>query len=180
VAPPSTETFEKIIQVDEIIRTEGDVDGVDSASTATAATTAPSLASINSDSQLPENVVEQVLKAHTFPSTCSAEGATQKLFTTAYYIAIGVAPFDPTFKGPRRLVLDRPVSEFKYFIGGWEKLTPGMHLLVRDIKRESLPEYCFGAEGRPEVFPVTRVKKRAAELVEDETDGIKKVKETEN
>lgn len=162
VAPPFTETFEKVIQVSAYDKDE---------EVSQESLTTPTMATSN----LPEAVVEQVLKGHTFPVQSSAEGE-RKIYTTAYYIAIGVAPFDPNFKGPRRLVLDRPVSEFKYFIGGWEKLTSGMHLLVRDIKRESLPEYVFGSEGRPEVFPVMRVKKRAAET-DSTSEDSKKPKE---
>ena len=179
VAPPFTETFEVSLSVES---EGGDAEGgtIDSASTSATATSvvdAENTSSPSTANTLPEKTLEQVLAAHTFPSKVPVEGKG-KLYTTAYYIAIGVAPFDPNFKGPRRLVLDRPVSEFKYFIGGWEKLTKGMHLIVRDIKREALPEYVFGAEGRPAVFPVTRVKKRAAtEEAETADEATKKSKE---
>lgn len=75
---------------------------------------------------------------------------TTTVYSTAFYVGIGVAPFDPAFKGPRRLILDRPVADFKYFTSTWEKLTPDMQLIVRDIKREMLPDYCFKNGQRPQ------------------------------
>lgn len=165
VAPPCTETFDVTVQVPPFERTEENEDDEEEPTgTSTAESGEAKVNSIPFD-------MDRVLAAHTFATEkTSLEGETKPVYTTAYYIAIGVAPFDPNFKGPRRLVLDRPVAEFKYFVSSWEKLSPQMHLVVRDIKREALPDYVFGPEGRPAVFPVTRVKKRPAEVLEGEDD----------
>lgn len=159
VAPPFTETFEQKIQVDPI-ETE-------------------------TETEKPRNFsLEQVTSAHFHDPTLSKDiitpsslpsTKTKTIYTTAFYIALGIAPFDPTFKGPRRLVLDRPVAEFKYFVMNWEKHSPSMQLEVRDIKRENLPEYIFNEEmKRPQPrLPTTRKIKRehSAEPVNDPKNG---------
>lgn len=82
----------------------------------------------------------------------------RRFYTMAFYVALVISPPDPQRKGPRRLCLDTPVNDFKAFVSGWEKLTADMHIIIRDIKREHLPTYCFEHIPRP-----PRVKKvRAA------------------
>jgi poly(A) polymerase len=141
--------------------------------------------------------LEPLLKAHwyTGESTSSAEdaaagktdaanaGSTQMVYSTAYYVGIGVGPFDPSYKGPRRLILDRPVAEFKYFVGTWEKLSPDMQMIVRDVKREALPDYCFKGGPRPQPkakkTSLPSAKTQAAEAVVDalsDMSGPKKAK----
>jgi poly(A) polymerase len=136
VAPPFTETYEVVLKVDPLDP---------------------------EDLEKPRNFsMDQVCSAHfhnpskeasdesknTSNTTDTTDNApiTKTIHSTAFYIGLGIAPFDPTFKGPRRLVLDRPVAEFKYFVMNWEKHCPSMQLEVRDIKRENLPEYIFNEE----------------------------------
>lgn len=129
VAPPFAEAFEQIIQVHPV-----DPNDLEKACNFT---------------------MNEVISAHyyensTLPKTPLVNNLQNEknktIYSTAFYIGLGIAPFDPTFKGPRRLVLDRPVAEFKYFVMNWEKHLPTMHLEVRDIKRENLPEYIFDEE----------------------------------
>ncbi len=160
VAPPFTETFEQNVQVDLL------------------------------DPSDPKKVrnfsMDQVISAHFHDQTCpttttntsgSDSSSIKTVYTTAFYIGLGIAPFDPNFKGPRRLVLDRPVAEFKYFVMNWEKHSPSMHLEVRDIKRENLPDYLFNEEmKRPQPrqpAPVVRKVKREHSVGEDDSKNYR-------
>jgi poly(A) polymerase len=73
----------------------------------------------------------------------------KKYYTMAFYVALVISPPDPARKGPRRVCLDGPVNDFKTFVSSYEKLTPEMHLFIRDIKRENLPAYVFEGQPRP-------------------------------
>lgn len=81
------------------------------------------------------------------------EQSPNKLYTVAFYLALAIAPFDAAQSGRRKLLLDRPVSEFLYFCNNaqWsgDKKTPDMRLIVRDIRRDNLPSYIFGDRPRP-------------------------------
>jgi poly(A) polymerase Pap1 len=79
----------------------------------------------------------------------SVGGESKKYFTMAFYVALIISPPDPARKGPRRVCLDGPINDFKTFVSSYEKLTPAMHLLIRDIKRENLPAYIFDGQARP-------------------------------
>ena len=76
-------------------------------------------------------------------------------YTVAFYIALILHPpqvlagEEQARRAPRRLVLDQPVSDFKFMIGNWDKLAPDMQLHIRDIKREFLPDYLFKEGARP-------------------------------
>lgn len=84
------------------------------------------------------------------PSASSlATAGKRRFYTMAFYVALVISPPDPQRKGPRRLCLDTPVNDFKAFVSGWEKLTADMHIIIRDIKREHLPAYCFEHIPRP-------------------------------
>lgn len=76
-----------------------------------------------------------------------------------YYLGIGIAKSDPAAAsqrtGPRRLLLERPISDFKTFVSHWDKVTPDMQVYVRDIKRQNLPIYIFPEDQRPRV-PISR------------------------
>lgn len=154
VAPPFTETYEKILTIpcNDESASDNSTDGLNYS-------------------------MDQVMAAHFYPSVNYDEveskqhEKTKTIYTTAYYIGLGIAPFDPNFKGPRRLVLDRPVAEFKYFVMTWEKHLPSMHLQVRDIKRENLPEYIFSEEmPRPQPKPLRKIKR---ELSPDEIKNVR-------
>lgn len=71
--------------------------------------------------------------------------------TIAFYVALVVAPPGPgdVTKGPRRVCLDGPVNDFKAFVGAYEKITPDMQIIVRDMKRDALPDYVFEGGVRP-------------------------------
>lgn len=151
VAPPFTETFEQVIKVNE--------------------------------TETGNFSMEEVISFH-FHDPTSNNTASSKIssigdktiYTTAFYIGLGIAPFDPNFKGPRRLVLDRPVAEFKYFVMNWEKHVPSMQLEVRDIKRENLPEYIFNEEmKRPQPRPpaTTRKIKREHSVGAEEAKNVR-------
>jgi poly(A) polymerase len=70
-------------------------------------------------------------------------------YTTCIYVALSVAPPDPNHKGPRRLILDRPVNDFTFLTSTWDKKTEDMRLLIRDIRRDNLPNYLFVDMPRP-------------------------------
>jgi poly(A) polymerase len=103
---------------------------------------------------------EEILKAH-FYSEEDGSVAKQEAqpedgvaagpltYTTCLYVALAVAPPDPAHKGPRRLILDRPVNEFNYITNTWDKKTGDMRLLIRDIRRDNLPGYLFTETPRP-------------------------------
>ena len=155
VAPPFTETFEQVVKV--------------------------KLTDEN-DQEKPRNFsLEEVITAHFYDPTkpqsseTVSSNVTKTVYTTAFYIGLGIAPFDPNFKGPRRLVLDRPVAEFKYFVMNWEKHIQSMHLEVRDIKRENLPEYIFNEEmKRPQPRPpTTRKIKREHSVGAEEVKNVR-------
>ena len=122
VAPPFTETFEQVVKVD------------------------PN--DPNETEKARNFSMDDVISYHFHDPSRDQKprDGSKTIYTTAFYIGLGIAPFDPNFKGPRRLVLDRPVAEFKYFVMNWEKHVPTMHLEVRDIKRENLPDYIFNEE----------------------------------
>ena len=83
----------------------------------------------------------------------------KKFYSTAFYLGIGIAKPDPATasqrSGPRRLLLDRPISDFKLFVSNWDKVTPDMQVYVRDIKRQNLPVYIFPEDARPRA-PISR------------------------
>lgn len=83
------------------------------------------------------------------PSISISSPKKKKYYTMTFYIALVITPPDPNKKGPRRLCLDGPVNDFKNFVSAYEKLTSEMHLLIRDIKRENLPDYVFEGSCRP-------------------------------
>lgn len=77
-----------------------------------------------------------------------------KVWTSAFYIAISAVPLEKGLgiippPGRRRLILDGPVFEFKNILDGWDKKTLDMTILVRDVKRDNLPEYLFQGKARP-------------------------------
>ena len=155
LAPPFTETFEKVIKVNVSDPTAVDPEKIRNFS------------------------IEKVIASHTFNEQIfPITGDGKNVYTTAFYIGLGIAPFDPNFKGPRRLVLDRPVAEFKYFVMNWEKHLPSMQLEVRDIKRENLPDYLFNEEVKRPLprQPVTRKVKREHSVNDEGEDDSKNVR----
>jgi poly(A) polymerase len=108
----------------------------------------------------------KILDHHTFsassisPSTTTTTTTTSDSTTTitateaeptpkpmihsmAFYIGISVKQ-DASGKVPRKLLLDRPVNDFKTYVCGWEKMQPNsMFLLVRDVRRDALPDYVY-------------------------------------
>jgi poly(A) polymerase len=126
----------------------------------------------------PTATLEQAYKAHWFdePGTLSPsnpsldklslplestdEKPPTKFYSTAFYLGIGIAKVDASQTqqrtGPRRLLLDRPIGDFKSFVAGWDKVSSDMLVHVRDIKRVSLPTYIFPADQRPRVSTPAR------------------------
>jgi poly(A) polymerase len=94
-------------------------------------------------------VEDEEMKVDEDAAKIGTEGTTYGSYTTCYYIALSVAPPDPSNKGPRRLILDRPVNDFSFFTNTWDKKTDEMRLLIRDIKRDNLPSYLFTDVPRP-------------------------------
>lgn len=90
-------------------------------------------------------------------------------YTTCIYVALSVAPPDPNHKGPRRLILDRPVNDFTFLTSTWDKKTEDMRLLIRDIRRDNLPNYLFVDMPRP--TKVKRAKKTMSPPPSDEDIG---------
>ena len=105
--------------------------------------------------------LEEALKVHKHGETIleSPHEPKKTFYTVAFYIALVIAPFDPAHKGPRKLILDRPVMDFRAMINIWDKLTPDMNLLIRDIKRDALPDYLFEGQSRPQPGPTRTLKK---------------------
>lgn len=155
VAPPFTETFEQVVKVHSIDTNDNEM-----------------LRSFSMDDVIAHHFYDPLNSDQT--RRRQPEGS-KTIYTTAFYIGLGIAPFDPNFKGPRRLVLDRPVAEFKYFVMNWEKHEPTMHLEVRDIKRENLPDYIFNEEmKRPQPRqPTTRKVKRENSVGTEEGKNVR-------
>ena len=105
--------------------------------------------------------LEEALKVHRHGEVLldSSDAPKKTFYTMAFYIALVIAPFDPAHKGPRKLILDRPVMEFRAMINIWDKLTPDMNLLIRDIKRDALPDYLFEGQARPQPGVARSVRK---------------------
>lgn len=105
--------------------------------------------------------LEEALRIHKHGETIpdSPHESKKTFYTMAFYIALVIAPLDPAHKGPRKLILDRPVMDFRAMINIWDKLTPDMNLLIRDIKRDALPDYLFEGQARPQLGPVRGLKK---------------------
>jgi poly(A) polymerase len=102
-------------------------------------------------------------KAITIATAAAAVGDEEigltQYYSMAFYVGITVK-LDAAGKMPRRLLLDRPVNDFKTYVCGWEKMQPAnMFLVVRDIRRDALPDYVF-ANGPPR--PPAVVKRTAA------------------
>ncbi len=76
---------------------------------------------------------------------------SKKFYTMAYYVAIVISPPSAAAvsSGPRRICLDGPVNDFKTFVACYDRLTPDMHVIIRDIKRDNLPSYVFEDGKRP-------------------------------
>jgi poly(A) polymerase len=86
------------------------------------------------------------------------EEGDKRFHSTAFYLGIGVQKKDnaaqatasDTVKpGPRKLLLERPISDFKAFLHTWEHYGPDLLVVVRDLKREQLPTYIFPKDQRP-------------------------------
>ncbi len=108
------------------------------------------------DEKIIEATDEAIMKAHFYDDEDHANTESKKdeitmygAYTTCFYIALSVAPPDPGQKGTRRLLLDRPVNDFNYFTSSWDKKTEDMRLLIRDIRRDNLPNYLFIEVPRP-------------------------------
>lgn len=116
--------------------------------------------------------VDEALKHHKHGEVLEpADDRTRTFYTVAFYIALVIAPFDPSHRGPRRLILDRPVADFKLMISGWDKLTPDMLLHIRDIKRDFLPDYVFEGQTRPPPGPAPRQARRRSDEEHDGADA---------
>lgn len=102
-----------------------------------------------------EDTDEAVRRAHYFEEDRLLSNADEdgqvKVWSTSFYIAIVPVPADADVqrRGPRRLILDGPVHEFRYVVEGWDKRAPDMIMTVRDVKRDNLPAYIFGDKPRP-------------------------------
>lgn len=92
----------------------------------------------------------------TSPKDDSVDSPDTKTFhSMAFYIGISVK-LDANGKMPRKLLLDRPVNDFKTYVCGWEKMQPNsMFLVVRDIRRDNLPDYVY-ANGPPRPAPILK------------------------
>lgn len=111
-------------------------------------------------------------------TTETAEKTTKTYYTIAYYVALVIkAPqsqaeqpeAQPHAQPKQQLCLDEPVNDFKTFATNWEKITPGMNLVIRDIKRDALPSYVFEdcgdnilGGGRPLPFKNKKKKRMAS------------------
>lgn len=185
VAPPFTETFEQNVQVDILDPSDPgkvrnfSIDQVISAHfhDPQKATGVMADKSTTATSTSTSTVANTPTTSTTSTSTSNPSSQAHKtIYTTAFYIGLGIAPFDPNFKGPRRLVLDRPVAEFKYFVMNWEKHSQSMHLEVRDIKRENLPDYLFNEEMKrpqPRQPASARKVKREHSVGEDDSKNVR-------
>ncbi|TFY67657.1 hypothetical protein EVJ58_g1502 [Rhodofomes roseus] len=71
------------------------------------------------------------------------EGATA-VYTTSFYIGLAIEPKPTGSKGPRKLDISYPTTEFTKQVKMWEKyIEPEMGITVRHIKSTALPDYVF-------------------------------------
>lgn len=125
---------------------------------------------------------DDILRAHYYSEEDEEEDKTgeeavkspsgendKEAYTTCLYVALSVAPPDPAHRGPRRLILDPHVHEFNYLTSTWDKKTEDMRLLIRDIRRDNLPNYLFTDLPRPP--KLKRAKKTMSPPPSDEDIG---------
>ncbi|KAH9938099.1 Poly(A) polymerase central domain-containing protein [Fomitopsis serialis] len=66
------------------------------------------------------------------------------VYTTTFYIGLAIEPKQPGSKGPRKLDISYPTTEFTKLVKMWEKYNePEMGITVRHIKATALPDYVF-------------------------------------
>ena len=99
-----------------------------------------------------DEVLEMHKKSDSEPGEREKTG-DKSFYSAAFYIALLIAPPSSSDAarqaGPRKLILDRPVAEFRQQLFTWDKIEPEMQLIIRDIRRDALPDYVFGKRGRP-------------------------------
>jgi len=116
-----------------------------------------------------ENALDAVRAAHFYdPDRIETEAEAHHLsdgdsrkqyYTMAFYVAMMISPAafqqqqgggssSSERRAPRRICLDEPINDFRRFIAAYDRITPDMHIIIRDIKRDSLPNYVFESTGQ--------------------------------
>ncbi|KAI0776173.1 polymerase [Trametes elegans] len=64
--------------------------------------------------------------------------------TTSFFIGLAIKPKEANAKGPRKLDISYPTTEFLKMVRMWEKYDESaMHIELRTIKHTNLPDYCY-------------------------------------
>ncbi|KAI0268152.1 poly-A polymerase [Gloeopeniophorella convolvens] len=83
------------------------------------------------------------------------EGA-QPVYSTTFYVGLGIEAKQPGATGPRKLDISWPTTEFSKMVKGWDKFDEAkMGIIVRHIKSSALPDYVFDL-GERQPRPVAR------------------------
>ncbi|KZT71564.1 Poly(A) polymerase [Daedalea quercina L-15889] len=78
------------------------------------------------------------------------------VYTTTFYIGLAIERQQPGSKGPRKLDISYPTTEFTKLVKMWEKYNePEMGITVRHIKITALPDYVFD-EGERQPRPALK------------------------
>lgn len=84
-----------------------------------------------------------------------------QVFSACFYVALSIGPKQTP--GPIKLDIHSQVTDFREFVTKWDGFVEGMDLVIRDIKRDDLPDYLFeGAERPPKL--AKRAPKKPEEL----------------
>ncbi|KAH7105625.1 polymerase [Auriculariales sp. MPI-PUGE-AT-0066] len=117
--------------------------------------------------------------------------SAQTVYTTTFYIGLGIEPKQPGAVGPRKLDISYPTADFTKMVKQWDQFDEArMGVVVRHIRSTSLPEYVFdGSERRGNKLKRTKSsksggkntspdlpnKKRRSSLSTSDTPGLQTV-----
>ncbi|TFK72022.1 polymerase [Pluteus cervinus] len=107
--------------------------------------------------------ISEALSKRTKQDIEGKEGATT-LYTTTFYIGLLIdkKPREGA-TGPRQLDISYPTTEFTKLVKVWDKFNPDqMGIVIRHIKRASLPDYVFDKGERQSKPTLKRTKVRSS------------------
>jgi poly(A) polymerase len=97
------------------------------------------------------------------------EGA-RPVFSTTFYVGLGIEAKQPGSTGPRRLDISWPTADFTKMVKSWDKFDEvKMGIIVRHIKSSGLPDNVFDP-GERQPKPVTKKRPKQAKPAEKASD----------
>jgi poly(A) polymerase len=97
------------------------------------------------------------------------EGA-RPVYSTTFYVGLGIEAKQPGSTGPRRLDISWPTADFTKMVKGWDKFDEvKMGIIVRHIKSSGLPDNVFDP-GERQPKPVTKKRPKQPKPAEKAND----------